>query len=97
MMLNIGGKFSSLIFLDGSNIFIRSIPIAGDAITQQISKEFNISFNEAEELKIRHGFVGLGGAYEEPDSVVASTVSKIIRNVPYRRQFRYDLYTALLF
>lgn len=84
MMLNIGGKFSSLIFIDGSNIFIRSIPIAGLTITQQIAKEFNISIPEAEELKRRHGFVALGGAYEEPDSEVAATVSKIVRNVMTR-------------
>lgn len=84
MILNIGGKFSSLIFIDGSNIFIRSIPIAGVTITQQIAKEFNISAPEAEELKRRHGFVALGGAYEEPDSEVAATISKIVRNVMTR-------------
>ena len=84
MILNIGGKFSSLIFVDGSNIFIRSIPIAGTTITQQIAKEFNIPMAEAEELKRRHGFVALGGAYEEPDSEVAATISKIVRNVMTR-------------
>lgn len=84
MILNIGGKFSSLIFVDRSNIFIRSIPIAGSTITQQIAKEFNIPETEAEELKRRHGFVALGGAYEEPDSEVAATISKIIRNVMTR-------------
>lgn len=84
MILNIGGKFSSLIFVDGSNVFIRSIPIAGVTITQQIAKEFNISIPDAEELKRRHGFVALGGAYEEPDSEVAATISKIVRNVMTR-------------
>ncbi len=84
MVLNIGGRSSTLIFIDGDKFFVRTFLTAGHAITQQISKEFNISYTEAEELKIRHGFVGLGGAYEEPDSVVASTVSKIIRNVMTR-------------
>ena len=84
MVLNIGGRSSTLIFIDGEKFFVRTFLTAGHAITQQISKEFNISYNEAEELKIRHGFVGLGGAYEEPESVVASTVSKIIRNVMTR-------------
>jgi hypothetical protein len=70
--------------MDHGKFFVRTFLTAGHAITQQISKEFNISYEEAEELKIRHGFVGLGGAYEEPDSVVASTVSKIIRNVMTR-------------
>ena len=84
MVLNIGGRSSTLIFMDHGKFFVRTFLTAGHAITQQISKEFNISYEEAEELKIRHGFVGLGGAYEEPESVVASTVSKIIRNVMTR-------------
>lgn len=81
MILNIGGRCSSLIFVDHSRIFVRVIPIAGFMITQQIAKEFNISNPEAEELKRRHGFVALGGAYEEPESEVAATISKIARNV----------------
>ncbi len=84
MILNIGGRCSTLVFIEGERIFVRSIPIAGDTITQQISKEFGISFKDAEEMKRRHGFVALGGAYEEPDSEVAATVSKIVRNVMTR-------------
>ena len=84
MILNIGGKCSSLIFVDGGRFFVRSIPISGNTITQQIAKEFNIPYAEAEEMKRRHGFVALGGAYEEPESEVAATVSKIVRNVMTR-------------
>ena len=84
MILNIGGRSSTLIFIDNGRFFVRIIPIAGHSVTLQISKEFGISYNEAEELKRRHGFVALGGAYEEPDSEVAATVSKIIRNVMTR-------------
>ena len=84
MILNIGGKCSSLIFIDSGRFFVRPIPIAGFAVTQQISKEFGIPFDDAEELKKKHGFVALGGAYEEPDSEVAATVSKIVRNVMTR-------------
>ena len=84
MILNIGGKCSTLIFVDGGRFFVRSIPISGSTITQQIAKEFNIPFAEAEEMKRRHGFVALGGAYEEPESEVAATVSKIVRNVMTR-------------
>lgn len=84
MILNIGGRCSSLVFADQGRVFARTIPIAGHSVTQQISKEFNISFADAEELKRRHGFVALGGAYEEPDSEVAATISKIARNVMTR-------------
>ncbi len=84
MILDIGGRSSSLVFVERGRIFVRSIPIAGDAITQQIAKEFNISFADAEELKRRQCFVALGGAYEDPDSQVAATISKIARNVMTR-------------
>ncbi len=84
LLLNIGGRCSNLVFADKGRIFTRTIPIAGNSITQQIAKEFGISFADAEELKRRHGFVALGGAYEEPDSEVAATVSKIARNVMTR-------------
>ena len=84
MLLNIGGQSSSLVICEGDRVFVRSIPIAGDAITQQISKEFAIPFTDAEDLKIKHGFVALGGAYEDPESEVAATISKIARNVMTR-------------
>ncbi len=84
MLLNVGSRCSSLVFVDSGRFFVRTIPIAGHSITQQISKEFGIPFNDAEELKRKHGFVALGGAYEEPDSEVAATISKIVRNVMTR-------------
>ncbi|MDD5596602.1 MAG: pilus assembly protein PilM [Victivallaceae bacterium] len=84
LLLNIGGRCSSLLFSDKGRIFTRTIPIAGASITQQISKEFDISLADAEELKCRHGFVALGGAYEEPESEVAAVISKIARNVMTR-------------
>lgn len=84
MLLDIGGRCTNLLFLDGERFFARAIPIAGFTITQQIAKEFGISTDEAEILKRRHGFVALGGAYEEPESEVAATISKIIRNVMTR-------------
>jgi type IV pilus assembly protein PilM len=84
MVLSIGGRSTNLLFVDRTRFFARTIPIAGHSITQQIAKEFGIGFAEAEELKRRHGFVALGGAYAEPESEVAAAVSKIIRNVMAR-------------
>ena len=84
LLLNIGGVGSSLMIADRNRAFIRSIPIAGDAVTAQIAKEFAINPAEAEELKRRHGFVALGGAYEDPDSELEATISKIARNVMTR-------------
>ncbi len=84
MLLNIGARCSTLTFLDKGRFFVRTINVAGNTITQQISKEFGIPIADAEEMKRRHGFVALGGAFEEPESEVAATVSKIVRNVMTR-------------
>ena len=84
MILDLGGRGSNLIIIDGARVFIRAIPIGGNTITQQIAKEFTISFDDAEEMKRKHGFVALGGAYEDSDSEVAATISKIARNVMTR-------------
>ncbi len=84
MILDLGGRGSNLIIMDGNRVFTRAIPIGGNTITQQIAKEFNIGFEDAEEMKRKHGFVALGGAYEDSDSEVAATISKIARNVMTR-------------
>lgn len=84
IILNIGGRNTSLLFAEGDRFFARNIPTAGHSITQQIAKEFGIGLPEAEELKRRHGFVALGGAYAEPESETAANVSKIIRSVMAR-------------
>ncbi len=84
MILDMGGRGSNLIFIDGGRIFLRAIPIGGNTITQQIAKEFSIDFADAEEMKRKHCFVALGGAYEDSDSQVAATISKIARNVMTR-------------
>ena len=84
LLLNIGARCTSLVITEGNRVFVRNIPIAGDTVTAQIAKEFGISFNEAEDLKRRHGFVALGGGYAEPESEVAATISKIARNIMTR-------------
>ena len=84
LLLNIGGSVSSLMISDRNRAFMRSIPIGGDTITNQIAKEFGISFGDAEELKRRHGFVALGGAYEAPESELAATISKVARTIMTR-------------
>ena len=84
MLLEIGARGSCLMLADHRRIFMRNIPIGGDTINTQISREFGVSDKEAEDLKRRHGFVALGGAYDEPESALAATISKIARNVMTR-------------
>jgi type IV pilus assembly protein PilM len=84
MVVDLGARTTNLLFLEQNRVFSRSIPIAGNAITQSIAAEFNVPFLEAEQMKKVQGFVALGGAYEEPESETQARVSKIIRNVMTR-------------
>lgn len=81
MVLDIGARSSNLIFIEEEKIFSRSIPVAGNTITQELMKEFDVPFNEAEQMKLSHAFVAFGGVYAGPDSEVSDRVSKIVRNV----------------
>lgn len=81
MILDVGARSSNLIFAEGTRIFTRSIPVAGNAITQEIMKEFGVSFDEANELKLNNAFVAFGGVYAGPESETADQISKIVRNV----------------
>ena len=84
MVLDIGARSSNLIFVEENRIFSRSIPVAGNAATQELMKEFEVGYEEAEELKHQHGFVALGGVYAGPDNKVADRVSRIVRGVVTR-------------
>ncbi len=84
VLLNIGSRNSSLIIADHNRVFLRSMPIGGNAITAQISKEFDISLEDAEEMKCRNGFVSSGSAYADADAETTATISKIARNVMTR-------------
>lgn len=90
LVVDIGARSTDLIFMEAGRVFIRSVPVAGNAITQQIMREFELGFEDAEEMKRAHAFVAFGGAYEEPKSEVADKVSKIVRNVMTRMHAEID-------
>ena len=84
LVVDIGARSTDLIFIEDGYFFNRSIPVAGNTITQQIMREFNMEFAEAEDMKQAHAFVAFGGAYEAPSSEVADKVSKSVRLVMTR-------------
>lgn len=84
LIVDMGARATDLVFIEDNRVFSRSIPFAGNAITQQIMREFEMGFDEAEDLKKAHGFVAFGGAYEAPSSEVADKVSKSVRTVMTR-------------
>ncbi len=86
LVVDIGARSTNLVFLEKGQFFSRNLPIvgSGNVITQQIMKEFNLPFKDAEELKFAHGTVAFGGSYEDFSDKVLSKVSKTIRGVMTR-------------
>lgn len=84
MVLDIGHRSTGLVFLEGEKVFTRNIAVAGLAITQEIQKNLNCTYQEGENLKLHSGFVALGGTYAVTDDERADRLSKIIRTVVTR-------------
>jgi type IV pilus assembly protein PilM len=83
VVLDIGARSTNLIFVEDEKIYNRCIPVAGNAITQEVAKSFQIPFAEAETLKRQVAFVSLGGVTASEDET-AERVSKVVRNVVTR-------------
>ncbi len=81
MVVDIGARSTNLVFMEAGKFFSRCIPVAGNAITQELAKSFQISFKEAEALKCEGAFVALGGVYSAGDDERADRISKVVRNV----------------
>lgn len=84
LVLDIGAKTTNLVFVEGDKFFTRTIPVAGNTITNEIARGLGIEPAEAEALKKSVGFVALGGTYAVVDDETADRISKIIRNVATR-------------
>jgi type IV pilus assembly protein PilM len=79
MLLDIGAKTSNVLFFEKGKVFSRSIPLGANAITHDFANEAKLKFDIAEQIKIKEGFVSLGGAYEEPENPNQAAISKIAR------------------
>ena len=101
MLLDIGAKTTDIIFAEDGRFFTRSVTAAGAFITNSIAREFNMSFREAEQLKIDDGVVSLGNGYTdsmtEQEAALATTIrtamgrlsSEVQRTINhYRAQYK---------
>lgn len=84
LLVDIGARTTNLIFIEDKRFFSRTIPVGGNTISSAVAKEFKQDITLAERLKIEKGFVGLGGAYEEPDDPTVAKISKVVRNTMTR-------------
>jgi type IV pilus assembly protein PilM len=84
LLVDIGARTTNLLFIEPGKFFSRGIPIGGNSITVAIAREFGESLAAAELRKKRDAFVGLGGAYAEPENHDVARASKIVRGTMTR-------------
>lgn len=53
IILNVGAKFSNMLIARDDGVFVRSIPVGGNALTQHIADSIGRNFVSSEELKLR--------------------------------------------
>ncbi len=79
MLLDIGAKTTDIIFAEDGRFFTRSVTAAGAFITNSIAREFNMSFRDAEQLKIADGVVSLGNGYTDSMTEQEAALATVIR------------------
>ncbi len=99
LVLDIGAKSTDMLVIEKDNVWLRSIPIAGFAITQAIASEFKISFEEAEQLKKDSSVIlcGKGPMVGEPaerlrisravTGVMARLIAEVSRSIGFYRTY----------
>ena len=76
VILDMGANNTNLILVEGNKFWIRNVPIFGDDITKTIHQKLNISFDEAERLKIK------AVSKESPEGVkVSGAVQGILKDL----------------
>ncbi len=83
IILDIGSKTSSLVITEGDKLYNRSIPVAGNTLTKEISNALGCGPEEAEEFKTTSAYVSMGGVTED-ENEAADRVAKVCRAVMTR-------------
>jgi type IV pilus assembly protein PilM len=74
VIINVGAAVSNInVISRGVTTFTRDITMGGNAFTEEIQKQLNISYDEAEALKV--------GGQGESDAVVPQEVERVIQGV----------------
>lgn len=86
MLIDVGAKTSTVIYIDGKRMFCRSIAIGGVSITTAIAKEYNVTFAEAESQKKANGQVALDTRHtselDELTGALASCIRGALNRMP---------------
>ena len=74
VLINVGAAVTNInILANGSTTFTRDVTMGGNSFTEEIQKQLNVSYEEAETLKV--------GGQGETDAVVPQEVERVIQGV----------------
>ena len=79
LVLDIGARGTNLLFIEKNSFFTRSIPLAGNAITQSICNDLQEPYEVVEQLKKMKSYVSLGSEYAESTEESVARTAKIVR------------------
>jgi len=86
LILDCGSRTTNMVAAAPGSFFCRSIPAGGLAITTAISKDIHAPLEEAEQLKVTRGSVGLGAGFEPPADPIEANLAKISRQALIKTQ-----------
>lgn len=84
MLLDIGAKTTDIIFAEEGRFFTRSVTAAGSFITNQVAREFGMSFRDAEKFKVEQGAVSLGNGHTDSMDEQQAALATVIRTAMSR-------------
>lgn len=85
LLIDIGARATNLLFVEGQDVFIRTLPVGGNSITAALHKKFDQrTFNEVEEFKRAEGLIPPPGNYAGAKDEDVAEMGKIARTVMTR-------------
>lgn len=87
-MVNVGASITSIsVIMGGLTIFTRSIPMGGNQFTEEIQRQLNVSFKDAEEMK-----TGKKEPAPESASQLASATEAVSTNLSFEVKRSLDFF-----
>ena len=85
LLIDIGARATNLLFIEGEQLFIRTLPVGGGSITAAMQKKFpERSFSELENFKQTEGFIPPPGTHTGFETPEGEEMVKIARTVMTR-------------
>jgi len=86
-MVNIGASITSIsVIMGGLTIFTRSIPMGGNQFTEELQRQLNVSFKDAEDLKL-----GRKGGDHDAEQL-ASSIDSVSTNLTFEVKRSLDFF-----